>query len=117
MRTQPSPSDLVRQIVVLSAVSFMLVAAMVGTGLLGGTPAQDVQDGALDADASYLAPAGPAFSIWSVIYLGLIGYAVWQALPRQRAHPRQRARGWLGALTRVLHGLWLVHAQEDRKRS
>lgn len=111
MPTYPRSRDLLRQIVVLSAVTFMLVAAMLGTGLLGGTPIQDVQDGALDADASYLAPAGPAFSIWSVIYLGLIGYAVWQALPRQRANPRQRALGWLVALTAVLNGLWLVAAQ------
>lgn len=95
----------------LAAVSFMLVAALLGTGLLGGTPVEDVQDGALDSDASYLAPAGPAFSIWSVIYVGLILYAIWQALPRQRAHDRQRALGWLVAGTAVLNGLWLVAAQ------
>lgn len=111
MRTGTGPTDLLRQVVVISAVSFMLVAAMLGTGLLGGTPIQDVQGGALDSDASYLAPAGPAFSIWSVIYVGLIAYAVWQALPRQRADPRQREIGWLIALTAVLNGLWLVAAQ------
>lgn len=111
MSTSARPSDLVRQIGVLSAVSFMLVAAMVGTGLLGGTAVQDLQGGALDADASFLAPARPAFSIWSVIYLGLIGYAIWQALPRQRASARQRATGWPIALTAVLNGLWLVAAQ------
>jgi hypothetical protein len=103
--------DLVRQIAVIVAVSFMLVAAMVGTGLLGGTPVQDLQNGALDADASFLAPARPAFAIWSVIYAGLIAYAVWQALPAQRARPRQRAMGWLIALTAVLNGGWLVIAQ------
>jgi hypothetical protein len=111
MRAESRPSDLLRQIVVISAVSFMLVAASLGTGLLGGTPIQDVQDGALDSDASYLAPAGPAFSIWSVIYVGLIAYTVWQALPGQRANPRQRALGWLVAVTAVLNGLWLVAAQ------
>jgi hypothetical protein len=105
------PLDLVRQIAVLSAVGFMLVAAMVGVGVFGGTPVQDLQDGALAADGSYLAPAGNAFSIWSVIYLGLIAYAVWQALPRQRANNRQRSLGWLVALTAVLNGSWLVVAQ------
>lgn len=103
--------DLVRQIVVLSAVSFMLVAAMVGVGLFGGTPVQDLQDGALDVDGSYLAPAGTAFSIWSVIYAGLVAYAVWQALPSQRASGRHRALGWWIAVTAVLNGLWLVLAQ------
>ncbi|MGP3535929.1 tryptophan-rich sensory protein [Microbacterium sp. RD1] len=105
------PLDLLRQIAVLSAVSFMLVASALGTGLLGGTPVRDVQGGALDSDASYLAPAGPAFSIWSVIYIGLVAYAIWQALPRQRATERQRDLGWLVALTTVLNGMWLVAAQ------
>lgn len=105
------PLDLVRQIAVLAAVSFMLVAAVVGVGVFGGTAVQDLQDGALAADGSYLAPASNAFSIWSVIYLGLIAYAVWQALPRQRANARQRSLGWLVGLTAVLNGLWLVVAQ------
>lgn len=103
--------DLVRQIAVISAFCFMIVAAMVGTGLLGGTPVQDLQDGALDADGSYLAPARPAFSIWSVIYVGLFAYTVWQAFPRQRERSRQRALGWLIAGTMVLNGVWLVTAQ------
>lgn len=103
--------DLVRQIAVISAFCFMIIAAMVGTGLGGGTPVQDLQDGALDADASYLAPARPAFSIWTVIYVGLFAYTVWQALPAQRGSDRQRALGWLIAATMVLNGLWLVTAQ------
>ena len=111
MRTDSRPSDLVRQIVVLSAISFMLVSALLGTGLFGGTSVNDTQSGSLDSDSTYLAPAGPAFSIWSVIYAGLIAYAVWQALPSQRANPRQRELGWLVALTAVLNGMWLVAAQ------
>ncbi|QKJ18406.1 tryptophan-rich sensory protein [Microbacterium hominis] len=103
--------DLARQIGVLSAACFMIIAAMIGTGALGGTPVQELQDGALDVDGSYLAPARPAFSIWSVIYLGLIVYTVWQALPGQRADVRQRALGWWIAATMVLNGLWLVTSQ------
>ena len=104
-------SDLARQIVVLSAVSFMLIAAVIGAGAFGNTAVQDQQGGALNTDGSYLAPAGPAFSIWSVIYLGLIVYSIWQALPGQRTNPRQRALGWLIALTMTLNGLWLVAAR------
>lgn len=36
-------------------------------------------------------PAGYAFSIWSLIYLGLIGFVVYQALPAQRNNPRIRS--------------------------
>lgn len=110
-RMDTPPNDLARRIGVISAAAFMIIAALVGTGALGGTPVQDLQNGALDVDGSYLAPARPAFSIWSAIYLGLIAYTVWQALPSQRADPRQRALGWWIAATMVLNGLWLVTAQ------
>lgn len=109
--TASPPRDLARQIVVISAMVFMIIGAMVGTGLFGGTAVQDLQGGALDSDASYLAPARSAFSIWSVIYLGLVAYTIWQALPGQRARARQRTMGWWIALTMVLNGLWLVAAQ------
>ena len=108
---EATAKDLVRQITVISATVYMLVAAAVGSGLLGGTSVQDLQGGALAADGSFLAPATPAFSIWSVIYLLLIAYAVWQALPSQRSRGRQRAVGWWIAATAVLNGTWLVLAQ------
>lgn len=103
--------DLIRQIVVISAFCFMIIAATVGSGVFGGTSVENLQDGALDEDGSYLAPAGPAFAIWSVIYLGLFAYTVWQALPSRRGDERQRALGWLIAGTMALNGLWLVAAQ------
>ena len=110
-RVRMTAKDLARQIIVISAFCFMIVAAMVGTGLFGGTPVQALQDGALDQDGSYLAPARPAFSIWTAIYVGLFAYTVWQALPRQRSSERQRALGYLIAGTMALNGLWLVTAQ------
>ena len=106
-----SGSDILRQIAVISATVFMLIAAVVGVGLLGGTPVQDLQGGALSDDATVLAPATSAFQIWSVIYLGLIAYAIWQALPSQRTSARQRVLGWWVALTAVLNGVWLLVAQ------
>src|SRR6478609_3156745 len=111
LATGPRPADLGRQIAVIAATCFMLIAAAVGTGAFGGTSVQDLQGGALDSDGSFLAPARPAFGIWSVIYVLLIVYTVWQALPSQRANVRQRAIGWWIALTAVLNGVWLVTAQ------
>lgn len=52
----------------------------------------------------YFVPAGYVFSIWGVIYLGLIAYAVFQALPSQRENPRLQAiAGWaiLGNLANI----------------
>jgi hypothetical protein len=52
-----------------------------------------------------------AFSIWSVIYLGLIGYVIWQWLPANATSPRARRIGWLSALSMALNGLWLLVVQ------
>ena len=104
-------NDIRRQALIISAAAFMLIAAAVGAGAFGGASVDDLQDGALSAQGSYLAPAGPAFSIWSLIYLGLIAYTVWQALPTQRQDARQRAVGGWIAASMVLNGLWLVTAR------
>lgn len=103
--------DIARQTIIIASAVFMLIAAAVGSGAFGGTSVSELQDGALSAQGSYLAPAGPAFSIWSLIYLGLIAYTVWQALPAQRADERQRAVGGWTAASMILNGLWLVTAQ------
>ncbi len=100
-----------RQSLIIAAASFMLIAAAIGAGAFGGASVDDLQDGALSAQGSYLAPAGPAFSIWSLIYIGLIAYTVWQALPAQRQDARQQAVGGWIAASMVLNGLWLVTAR------
>ncbi|WP_460796166.1 TspO/MBR family protein [Microbacterium sp. GXF0217] len=104
-------NDIVRQSVVIAAAVFMLIGATVGGGAFGGAPVNELQNGALSAEGSYLAPAGPAFAIWTVIYIGLAGYTIWQALPAQRADARQRRAGWWIAGSMVLNGLWLVVAR------
>jgi hypothetical protein len=58
-------------------------------------------------------PAGFAFSIWGVIYLGLLGFAVYQALPSQRTNPRFRAVGPLVILNGVFNSLWLPIFQNE----
>lgn len=100
-----------RQSLIIAAATFMLIAATIGAGVFGGASVDDLQDGALSAQGSFLAPAGPAFSIWSLIYLGLIAYTVWQALPAQRQDARQQAVGGWIAASMVLNGLWLVTAR------
>lgn len=110
-RTTSTAGDVLRQVAVISALCFMLIASLVNSGVLGGPSVDELQDGALSAEGSYLAPAGPAFSIWSAIYVGLAAYTIWQALPSQRASSRQRSLGWLIAGSMVLNGLWLVIAR------
>ena len=103
--------DIMRQSTIIAAAVFMIIGAAVGGGAFGGESVPELQNGALSAEGSYLAPAGPAFAIWSVIYLGLAAYTIWQALPGQRQNPRQVRTGWWVALSMVLNGLWLVAAR------
>lgn len=107
------PRDITRQIVVAASAVFAVIAAFVGSGAAGGVPIQDAAGGALAADATLIAPAGSAFSIWSVIYIGLLAYAVWQLLPKQSAAPRHRVLGYWIAASLVLNGLWILSIQFD----
>lgn len=53
----------------------------------------------------------PAFSIWSVVYTGLVAYTVWQWLPSQRSSNRQRALGWVVAASMILNAAWILSVQ------
>ena len=103
-------SDRMRQWLVTAGAIFMIFGTLYGFGLIG-TPVEQSSGGSLSAEATLLAPAVRAFSIWSVIYLGLIGYVIWQWLPANTASPRARRIGWLSALSMALNGLWLLVVQ------
>lgn len=94
-------------IITVVAVAAAIGLSFIGSGALGGTPISEAADGALSADATPFAPAGPAFSIWSVIYAGLAGYAIYQLLPAQRKSSRHAAlRPW-AALSALLNAAWI----------
>ncbi|QIS41317.1 tryptophan-rich sensory protein [Clavibacter capsici] len=103
--------DIVRQIVVISSMAFAIVGSAFGSGAFSDRSIQNASSGALSASYTPVAPAGPAFSIWSVVYLGLVAYTVWQALPAQRADERQRRVGYPVAVTLVLNAAWILTAQ------
>jgi hypothetical protein len=103
--------DIRRQITVTASLVVCIVGSMIGVGVFGGTPIAQAAGGALAADSTLLAPATPAFSIWSVVYAGLIGYTVWQWLPSQRSNSRQRALGWVVAASMILNAAWVLSVQ------
>ena len=53
-------------------------------------------------------PAGYVFSVWGLIYTGLIAYTVWQALPKNRDDARMRTIGWWFVVGSIANTLWLV---------
>ncbi|GAB3819304.1 tryptophan-rich sensory protein [Tessaracoccus terricola] len=102
--------DLLRRLFVTASAVFCVVGLLFGTGLIGQRVAESA-GGALSDEATLVAPDGPAFSIWSVIYLGLVAYVVWQWLPRNAATERERSIGWLAGLSMILNGSWLLVTQ------
>jgi hypothetical protein len=105
--------DIIRQISVAASAIIAIIGSFVGSGAAGGTPIQDAAGGALAANATLIAPATPAFSIWGVIYLGLVAYAVWQFLPSQSAAQRQRRIGYWVAASLILNAAWILSIQYD----
>lgn len=105
-------TDLARRLFVTAAEIFCIVGTLVGTGVIG-TRVAGSSGGALSADATLIAPLGPAFSIWSVIYLGLFAYTIRQWLPRVATTARERRIGWLAGGTMILNAAWLLVTQVD----
>ncbi|SKC81040.1 tryptophan-rich sensory protein [Krasilnikoviella flava] len=100
-----------QQIVVTASLLVCVVGSMIGVGVFGGTPIAEAAGGALAADATLVAPASPAFSIWTVIYLGLAGYTVFQWLPAHAADDRQRRLRLPVATTMLLNAAWILVVQ------
>lgn len=114
--TGPAPGgagDLLRQLTVALSAVIAVIGSFIGSGTAGGTPIQDAAGGALAADATLIAPGTGAFSIWSLIYLGLLAYAVWQFLPAQKGATRQRKLGYLVAASLLLNAAWILSVQFD----
>jgi len=99
-----SRSDRIRQALVVIA---LLVTIFVNY-LANALPLNGRDTGAIsDNFPVRFTPAGYVFAVWSVIYLGLIVYAIWQALPGQRANERLRAIFWPFMLSCVANTAWL----------
>ncbi len=57
--------------------------------------------------AVYFTPAGYVFSIWGVIYLWLLAYAIYQLAPAQRNDEYLQRIGWLFAYSCAANVAWL----------
>jgi len=96
--------DTLRQIV--NAVTF--IVTVIVNGLATSLPLNGQTTGQIsDRFPVYFTPAGYVFGIWGVIYLLLLGFTVYQALPSQRENPRLRRLGYLPALTGILNSVWI----------
>jgi cell division protein FtsW (lipid II flippase) len=98
-------ADVKRQLanVIAYLVTVVINGAAVALPLNGLTTAE-----ISDRFPVLVTPANYVFSIWSVIYLLLAVFVVWQALPRNRTNPALRSIGYLPAVAGILNALWVV---------
>ena len=85
-----------------------LVIVLVVNTLASTLPLNGMDTGQIsDSIPSLFTPAGYVFSIWGVIYLALIAFAVYQALPAQRNNPRLEKIGWWFTISNLFNSAWI----------
>jgi hypothetical protein len=104
-------TDLARQCAVTVALVACLLAGAGSAGLLGGTPIRDAGGGSHSPDETLLSLDARAAEIWSLIYLGLFGYTIFQWWPAVRESARQRSIGWPVAAAMLLTAASVLAAQ------
>src|SRR5690242_10072648 len=98
-------NNLLRQITVLVAAIVTVIYNGISQAIpIGGQTSADVSN----RYPTFFTPANYAFAIWGVIYLLILGYAIYQALPAQRENPNARKTGWLFVLTCALNCVWIT---------
>jgi len=96
-------NDKLRQfLVVFSVVTMIVMNYLSNTGIFGGMTNGQISD----KYHTLITPAGWAFSIWGLIFLGLLAFAIYQALPSQRENVRFRAIGWLVVVNTLANAIW-----------
>jgi benzodiazapine receptor len=94
-----------RQILIVIAV----LAVIVVNSLANIIPFNGQTTGQVSENLSnYFVPAGYVFSIWGLIYLGLVAYAIFQVRPVETKNPHLKAiSGWF-LLSSAANIVWLL---------
>jgi hypothetical protein len=90
-------NDRLRQLLVLVAVVLQIIISTVSSATpLFTTDGSGTVGEVSDSLRTAITPADYAFAVWGVIFLGAIGYGVYQALPAQRERTvHRRIGGWV----------------------
>jgi hypothetical protein len=88
---------------VVAFIAVVTINALSNILPLNGRTAGEISD----ALPSFFTPAGYTFSIWGLIYTALLGFAIYQALPRARSAEAVRRVGWLFVASSVFNSGWL----------
>lgn len=98
-------ADVSRQGAVIAALAATLAVNAAATLLpLNGQTTGEISD----RFPVLITPPGYVFSIWGLIYTGLIAYVIYQALPSRRDDPRLRRLAWPFILSCAANVAWLL---------
>ena len=106
---RPTPAQTTRRWIVLACAIFSVVVAYGQMALGWG---QTPEEFSADSDDT-LRVAGYAFSIWGLIYLGLLVYAVRQVLPQTGESLLIHRLGWPSAAALLGIGGWIFASAFD----
>lgn len=96
---------MIRQVVNVLVLAVVLWAnAMAGSGALSGESIGVIAN----RYTSFFLPANYVFGIWSLIYLAVVAFVAYQALPGQRTGGAAERIGWWWAANGVLNIGWVV---------
>ena len=77
-------------------------------GLANALPINGMNTGEIsDSFNVYFVPAGYVFSIWGIIYIGMILFAIYQASPKQAENPRLARIGWWVVAGNLANAAWI----------
>ena len=94
-------------LVLIATIGMIVFNYLAATGILGG-----VDTGAIsDKYPTVITPAGYAFSIWSLIYLGCIAFSIYQILPLNIERFRSIRRAYI--LSCVANCAWLYFWSQE----
>jgi hypothetical protein len=94
-----SVRDVARQVANVAGALFQIGAPVLTSEAVGRVS---------DENGTLVVPAGYAFSIWGLIFLLCLAYAVYQALPANRESPLLRRVGPFSAGAFLFNGLWEI---------
>lgn len=96
--------DVLRQWITMLTIVVLIVMNVLANAL----PLNGLNTGQIsDTFKVFFVPAGYVFSIWFLIYVGLLCYGVYQALPAQRDNPRLRRAAAPFVVSSLANIAWL----------
>lgn len=83
--TMRQTTHLIRQgLIILAVITTITINILANALPFNGQGTGEISD----RYPTFFVPAGYVFAIWGIIYIGLITYAIFQALPSERTNPR-----------------------------